>query len=189
MGAVTQPVGGQNADVVTVKALPAPVTLFCDPPPGTADLSALTYTIAVDGGEAGPPQAACRFTISIATAGPHRAAIVAHEKRAGGAVRSSPAATLRFNVELAASPKDARNTKRAPKGKPQDAPFTDPDGHRWTLVGTDVQMDGAHAPQAGPCTRLVLLDGEVYVFGDQRWWRWAPTLSPKWQNVGPELPK
>jgi hypothetical protein len=187
LGAVTPPASGQTAEVVAVKALPATVTVFCDPPRADVDLSKLTYTIAVDRGEPSAPQPSCKFTIPIATAGAHTVAIVARAARADGTARTSAPAVLDFKTEILVTV--ARNAKRVPMGKPVDAPFTDPDGHQWTLVGTDVQIDGKHAPDAGPCTTLVLAGGNVYVFGDKLWWLWGPTASPHWRSVGPELPK
>ena len=218
IGLVSPPVAAQTAEVVTAPKFPAPFTVVCDPPPGAdVDRAKLTYTLSVDGAEPGPPQPACNFTFSIAGAGSHTARIVARIVQPDGTVKTSQAAVLSFKAELAKAPKpNAGNVKNnpapavisppptppvknappptppvksGPAAKPIEAPFTDPDGHQWALVGTDVQMDGKHAPDAGPCTKMVLLNGKVYVFGLNLWWLWSPTASPHWSNAGPELPK
>lgn len=67
------------------------------------------------------------------------------------------------------------------------APFTDAAGHKWVLVGTDPQIDGKHAGNAGAAgTQLILLPSGVYVLAiDSNWYKWSGT---DWTLVGKTRP-
>ncbi len=193
-----------------VKSFPATFTIVCDPPARIGDSrrvdqSKLTYTVAIDRGQPSAPSATCKFTITVETPGLHHVDVVARYARGGGQIATSTPASLDFNAKLVVPPADApavpppaevhvptppSNAAPAQREEPPvPAPFTDPEGHRWTLVGTEVQMDGRHAPDAGACTQLILASGKVYAFGLDLWWLWRPSASPHWTNAGPNMPK
>jgi hypothetical protein len=191
---------------LTVVSFPATFTIACDPPRAIddtrIDASKLTFTIAVDRGQPSPQSSTCSFRITIATAGLHHVDIVARYARPDGTIGTSTPAALDFTAKIAtpaaaptAPPADVRvpapGNAAAPAEAqpPKAAPFTDPDGHKWTLAGTDVQMDGRHAPDAGPCTRLILASGKVYAFGLGSWWLWSASASPHWSDAGRIMPK
>ncbi len=184
---------------LSCQAFPCHAQLAWDAPSGSVD----GYKVSLDGALVATVQGGTATTAAfdVPTVGSHTAgvrafnstgesadAVLAFTAALVVAVPGVPA-NLIITIALAPGPSIPAGTA-SPSGTtvPPASTIRDAAGNVWTLGGdgTEVDLNGQHAPNAGPCTKLGYFSGKVYAFADQ-WYRWDG--AGIWTPVGANTPQ